>query len=511
MDDKKYPLLISDREMKEWIHGCPAQIKKVRIEQMAPGADPQITVVTAKCTEFNILRVIVTIELQNDRRETIGKIEDVAVRIGESEPIICPYSNVKYASALIEEVDIAGGEPWLNNNHSKGTILPDQDLFWTTDPLYEQVKRECLGVVEAKYKPDRPDDAWRCACGQINLADSEKCGECGCSLEWLDKHLDINYLGEQKKLADAKNEKELAREKKKKLRKPSDKTKAILIISGFAAIIVLIILAVTTIIPSVRYNYAQSLAENGEFDKSIEIFNDLGGFRDSASRAYQVTYQKAQALTGLEEVYMTTSAKEPWYSIDENGMLSFNRDKYEKAGKPWDHITVPDIVDGVMVKSLESNFFISCKELISVKISDCVEEIGEQAFLNCEKLENVEFGKNIRVIRARTFIDCHAIREITIPDTVESIGARMFNNCYNLKKVVFGKKITKLPDYVLSLCSSLESISLCSPITEIGDYAFSECDNLKNIFCRFSESEWSEPSVGAENDVYKNIKLSFDN
>ena len=31
MDDKKYPFLISEREMKEWIAGCPAQVKKIRI------------------------------------------------------------------------------------------------------------------------------------------------------------------------------------------------------------------------------------------------------------------------------------------------------------------------------------------------------------------------------------------------------------------------------------------------------------------------------------------------
>ena len=39
MDDKKYPFLISEREMKEWIMGCPAQVKKIRIEQPSPDAE----------------------------------------------------------------------------------------------------------------------------------------------------------------------------------------------------------------------------------------------------------------------------------------------------------------------------------------------------------------------------------------------------------------------------------------------------------------------------------------
>ena len=511
MDDKKYPFLISEREMKEWIAGCPAQVKKIRIEQPSHDADPQITLYTAKCTEYNVLNVYVKIELLNDRRESVGVIEDVAVKTGESQPVVCTDKKVKYAFAVIEKVEIAGGEPWINAEHSKGAKLPDQDLFWATDPLFEQVKRECAGVVEAKYKPDRLDGAWRCACGQINLSDSEQCGECGCSLKWLDTHLEKTYLEEQKKIADTKNEKELQREKKRKEREPSDKTKAILILAGIAAVIALIILSITTIIPSIRYSSAESLAEKGEYDKSIAIFTDLGDFRDSASRAYEVTYKKAQVLTGLEEVYMTTSAAEPWFTIEEDGMLKFNKDKYEDGGGSWDLVTVPDIVNGIIVRSLEGNFFLNCKDMAAAKISDCVEEIGSQAFLNCEKLETIEFGKNLKVIGARAFIDCHALRELTIPDTVESIGARSFNNCYNLKKVVLGEKITYLPDYLFSLCSSLENVTLCSPITSIGEYAFSECGKLKNIFCRFSESEWIEPEVGAENTPYESVNISFDN
>ena len=123
MDERKYPYLISEREMKEWIPGCPAQVKGIRIEQAAEGAAPQITVTTAKCTEYNVTSVILTIELQNDRREVIGKIEDVSVPAGESAPIVCPESKVKYAYAVIERAEIAGGEPWINSTGSRDHVM----------------------------------------------------------------------------------------------------------------------------------------------------------------------------------------------------------------------------------------------------------------------------------------------------------------------------------------------------------------------------------------------------
>lgn len=510
MNDKKYPHLISERECREWISGCPVQVKKIRIELPAEGADPQITVTTAKCGDFDVSSVILSLEILNDRREVIGKLENITVGIGESQAIGCGYEKVMTANAVIEEVSCSG-VVWKNESGTRGTKLPEQDLFWTTDPLYDQVKRECAGVVDAKYKPDRLDGAWRCACGQVNLASSEKCGACGCSLLWLDTHLDRNYLEEQKKIADAKTEKELVREKKKKSREPSDKVKAILILGALAAVVVLVILTFTLFIPSIRYSRAASLAEKGEYDRSAAIFNDLGDFRDSKEQASAVTYKKAQVLTGIEDVYMTTSAAEPWFTIDESGMLSFNKDKYDKANGSWNHFIIPDMVDGVIVTSLERNFFINCKDMTVVTISDCVVEIGEQAFLNCEMLHTVNFGKNIQKIGPRTFIDCHALEEITIPDTVTSLGARAFNNCVSLKKVVLGKGITQMNDYLFSLCVSLESITLCSPITRIGDFAFSECANLKTIFCRFPESEWVEPEIGTENAAYSTATISYNN
>lgn len=510
MNDKKYPYLISERESKEWIPGCPVQVKKIRIELPAEGADPQILVTTAKCGDFDVSSVTITLELLNDRREVIGKLEHAAVSIGESQPVSCEYSKAMYAGAVVEEVTYSGGV-WKNESGSRGTKLPEQDLFWTTDPLYDQIRRECAGVVDAKYKPDRIDGAWRCACGQVNLASSGKCGACGCSLDWLDTHLERNYLEEQKKIADEKTEKELVREKKRKSREPSDKVKAILIFCGLAVVVILVILTFTLFIPSIRYSSAASLAEEGEYDRSIAIFTDLGDFRDAKEQAYAVTYKKAQVLTGIEDVYMTTSTAQPWFSIDENGTLSFNKDKYEKAGGSWNHFIVPDMVDGVIVTSLERNFFINCKELTVVTISDCVVEIGEQAFLNCEMLHTVNFGKNLQVIGPRAFIDCYALEEITIPDTVTTLGARAFNNCISLKKVVLGSGITQLNDYLFSLCISLESVTLCSPITGIGDFAFSECGKLKTIFCRFTESDWTEPEVGEENTAYESAKISFNN
>ena len=116
---------------------------------------------------------------------------------------------------------------------------------------------------------------------------------------------------------------------------------------------------------------------------------------------------------GFEEVNMTDSTRSPWFSITEDGILSFRKDLYEKAKGTWAHFVVPDMVDGVIVRELDRNFFLNCSSLAVVTISDCVEVLGEQAFYNCESLHTVHFGANTREIGPRCFINCPALEALS--------------------------------------------------------------------------------------------------
>lgn len=510
MEDKKYPRIVSERDMKEWLPLCPIQVKRVRVVQNTPEECPAVTVISVPCGGFRIDSYTADIEIQNERREKIGVIGNVTMTVGESKPVQTDSRRATYAYVTVKSVKRASGETWENTDGGRGKALPEQEIFWQTDPLYEQIRRECDGVVDVKYRPDTVDGGWRCACGQVNLEESGDCGGCGCSRDWLRTHLEPDYLAEQKKIADTKSESQLKKQKKKKEREVSDKTKAILILAGFLAAVVLIVLTFTQFIPGYRYSKAEKLAADGQFDEALVIFSDLGDFRDSVQKIADTNYAKAQYLTGLEEVNMTTSAESPWFVITEDGVLSFKKDPYEDADGSWQNFIIPDVVDNIVVRELDRNFFMNCREMSVVTISDCVEVIGEQAFYNCEMLHTVNFGKSVREIGSRAFINCYALEEMEIPDTVTTLGLRAFNNCIALKKVVLGSGITKIGSYQFSLCMELEWITLKSPVTEIGEYAFSECASLRKIFCRFPESDWVKPETGEGNEILNSLEVVFD-
>ncbi|MBP3393313.1 MAG: leucine-rich repeat domain-containing protein, partial [Lentisphaeria bacterium] len=222
--------------------------------------------------------------------------------------------------------------------------------------------------------------------------------------------------------------------------------------------------------------------------------------------AADATYQKAQALTGLSEVYLTTTAESPWLTITEDGILSLRKDDYTGS---WDPFVVPDMVDGIIVRGLDKNFFLNCKDMVSVELSDCLEVLGEQTFFNCESLTTVKFGANLHTLGPRTFINCYSLKEITIPDTITKIGLRAFNSCTGLRKVTLGCGITKVPSYLFSCCYSLEQVVFCAPITAIDEFAFSECPALEQITYGGTEAEWNAVVIGEENEALNDAEVVF--
>ena len=502
--------VVSDRETREWIPACPVQVKRIRLVRPSPESGIEMTVTAVPCGDFAVASYTADIEYQSERREVVGQSEGVVLTPGESAPVPVPFEKAVYAAVLVRSVRYASGEVWENADGVPGKRFPEQAVVWQTDPLYEAMRQECAGVTEARYWPDEIDGAWRCACGQINLASAAGCGSCGVKRAWLAEHLSRETLAKRAAEVGEKSEREIAREKKRRASKMTDKAKAIGILAAALLLIALLITTVCVIVPTIRYNRAVALAEAGEYDDAIAVFRSLGKFRDASSKAAGTVYEKAKAMTGLEEVNMTDSTRSPWFSITEDGILSFRKDLYEKAKGTWEHFVVPDMVDGVIVRELDRNFLINCSSLAVVTISDCVEVLGEQTFYNCTSLHTINFGANVREIGPRCFINCPALEELTIPDTVQRLGLRAFNKCTGLKKIVLGRGIREIGAYTFSFCTALERITLLSPLTEVDEYAFSDCGAFRGIYCRFAESEWTEPAVAEGNDIFLAAERHFE-
>ena len=150
--------------------------------------------------------------------------------------------------------------------------------------------------------------------------------------------------------------------------------------------------------------------------------------------------------------------------------------------------------------------------LATAYIERATREEGRRRAKVCtnESMHTINFGANVREIGPRCFINCPALEELTIPDTVQRLGLRAFNKCTGLKKIVLGRGIREIGAYTFSFCTALERITLLSPLTEVDEYAFSDCGAFRGIYCRFAESEWTEPAVAEGNDAFRAAQRHFE-
>ena len=65
-----------------------------------------------------------------------------------------------------------------------------------------------------------------------------------------------------------------------------------------ASLAVVVALWFLVIAPIFKYNQAVNLMETGQYDEAIEIFEDLGGYKDSADQIKECRYQNAIVLMG---------------------------------------------------------------------------------------------------------------------------------------------------------------------------------------------------------------------
>ena len=123
-------------------------------------------------------------------------------------------------------------------------------------------------------------------------------------------------------------------------------------------------------------------------------------------------------------------------------------------------------------------------------------QIGNQAFENCESLENVIINCDLSSIGESAFNGCSSLTSISIADGVTSIGNSAFYGCSSLTSITIPDGVTSIGNSAFYGCSSLTSVAIPDSVKSIGSGAFQRCTSLI-IYCEVASrpSEWGEWSV----------------
>lgn len=146
-----------------------------------------------------------------------------------------------------------------------------------------------------------------------------------------------------------------------------------------------------------------------------------------------------------------------------------------------------------------------CKDgSTNITIPTGIHVIGENAFKNCDKLEAIDFGAEVEILKKESFRGCKALRKIVLLENIKKleesvfrdcinatelhikrgsieIGERAFENCASLSDIYLCDEITEIYGGVFNSCKSLNAITLPSRLTIIGENAFGDCASLESI------------------------------
>lgn len=153
------------------------------------------------------------------------------------------------------------------------------------------------------------------------------------------------------------------------------------------------------------------------------------------------------------------------------------------------NITVPIMKDGYYVTEIADEAFYGCG-ITEITLPSGLNSIGEKAFADCYKLENVTIPDSVTSIGKSAFAGCGKLKNITVPDGVTEIAENLFHGCGGLTSITIPDSVTSIGSGAFGDCSGLESISL--PFTGESNngennthfgYIFGANDYSNNSYC----------------------------
>ena len=123
----------------------------------------------------------------------------------------------------------------------------------------------------------------------------------------------------------------------------------------------------------------------------------------------------------------------------------------------------------------------SCYNLISVTLSEGIEEIGEGAFSRCTALTSINLPQSLKSIGDAAFAYSD-LRELHFPASLEQIGHFAFAYCWSLESaIVLPDGLVEVGEEAFDNCKRVPSVTIPASLVRIGERAFGGCVSMRSV------------------------------
>ncbi len=107
-------------------------------------------------------------------------------------------------------------------------------------------------------------------------------------------------------------------------------------------------------------------------------------------------------------------------------------------------LILPEIIDGIKMKSVDVNAFTSDNSIESLDVANGYLNIMEKAFYENINLAEVKLPNSLKVIGRYAFSGCKKLNSIELPEGMYSIKKEAFSRCTNLKEITIPKSVNEI-------------------------------------------------------------------
>ena len=129
------------------------------------------------------------------------------------------------------------------------------------------------------------------------------------------------------------------------------------------------------------------------------------------------------------------------------------------------------------IRFIEPQAFAWCRELTEINLFN-TEEIGERAFMGCDMLTRVNFGKQLGTIGEKAFAYCPSLTSMSLPNSLTRLGSASFEGCRNLCSISLSDGIRIIENGTFYACEKLRRVELPSKLEYIDEHAFAYCVSI---------------------------------